>query len=174
MFRSKEPFNRDYLYELINQENWVDLYWFINDDKAVNITEEDLRLIFSVFPEKYKLRNLRNYENRFTVDFIREFVDRFDDDVFECVKPKQKNSKVMEEFTQYCPYSEFKMKHNKSFTNALKYPHDMTYIKKNVHRFDYYRIFNVFGHREKFNLPEEERQFLIDHAREANCGLKFE
>lgn len=164
MIRTKEPFDREKFYKLIEKKNWHELWALIDSTLSVNITEEDLRLAFNILPKKYQFRNLYNWGNRFSVDFLREFADRFDYRIFDCVKLKQKTSKIVEEFIKYWPEDDW-ISYDEVFTDALKYPHDFNYVKKYYKRFSYPRIFNMWGHREKFNLPQEEIDFLKEYKK---------
>ena len=170
MRRSKEPFDREKFYQLIEDEKWMDLYWFINDGKSVNITEEDLRLAFTILPKNFKLRNLYNFENRFHPDFFREFADRFDYNVFEYVRPRYKCSKLVEEFQCYWKDIPGDQLNCNAFTDVLRYKHDLNYIKRFINRLQYHRIFNWWGQRQKFNLPCEETEYLKEHVYETRWG----
>ena len=177
MKRSKVPFDRALFHELIEKEDWDNLWLFMENHKSVNITEEDLRLAFDVMPKKYNFRNLNNWENRFSIDFIREFADRFKYRIFECIRPAQKSSEVFDEFFNEDPSDHrylVSMDSGKEFTDVLKYKHDLRFVEKYSCTFNYPRIFNWFGHREKFNLPEEEIKYLKEHAKLDGWGNYFE
>lgn len=166
MRRSKEPFDREKFYNLIENEDWHNLWSFIESGCSINITEEDLRLAFNILPKKYTFRNLHNWGSRFHPDFLREFRDRFTYRIFDCTRPYYKHSRIIEEFAQYYDDSPHDSLSDSEFTDVLRYKHDMKYIKKFIRRFHYARIFNWWGQRQKFNLPEEEVQYLKDHVYE--------
>lgn len=166
MRRSKEPFDREKFYNLIENEDWDHLWSFIESGYSVNITEEDLRLAFNILPKKYTFRNLYNWGSRFHPDFLREFKDRFTYRIFDCTRPHYKHSRILEEFVQYFDDEPHHCLDDEEFTNVLLYKHNLEYIKKFIRRFNYARIFNWWGQRQKFNLPEEEVQYLKDHVYE--------
>lgn len=166
MIRSKEPFNREKFYQLIEEENWYELWVLIESTHSVNITEEELRIAFNLLPKNYQFRNLKNWGNRFSVDFVREFRDRFQYRIFDCVRPQRKSSKVMEEFHHYLPAEAGQEMDDNEFTDVLLYKHDLGYIKRFIRRLQYHRIFNYWGQRQKFNLPYEEIEYLKEHAEE--------
>lgn len=166
MRRSKEFFDRELFYQYIEREDWYYLWVFIDDSKSVNITEEDLRIAFSVMPEQYTFRNLDNWGNRFDINFLREFRDRFTWRIFACARPHYKNSKLIEEFLQYFPDQADDFLGCNEFTEVLRYKHDLKFIKRFINRLHYARIFNWWGQRQKFHLPDEEIQYLKDHVEE--------
>ena len=170
MKRSKIPFNRDRFYQLIEEEDWFHLWVHIESTFSVNITEEDLRIAFNVMPKDYRFSNLDNWGNRFSVDFMREFADRFKDRIFDCIRPCWKNSKVMEEFHHYVLDEWGRQLDFEVFTDVLRYKHDLGYIKRFINRLNYARIFNWWGQRKKFNLPYEELEYLKAHAVETGWG----
>ena len=170
MIRSKEPFDRKHFYQLIEDEKWMDLYWFINDEKSVNITEEDLRLAFTILPKNFKLRNLYNFENRFHPDFFREFADRFEYNAFECVRPHYKNSRLVEEYHKYWKDEPGDQLSCNAFTDVLRYKYDLNYIKRFIRRLQYHRIFNWWGKKREFNLSYEELNYLRKHVDETIWG----
>ena len=177
MKKSKVPFDRALFHELIEKENWHYLWCLIDDSRSVNITEEDLRLAFSIMPKKYVLRNGNNWNNRFSVDFLREFKDRFKWSIFEYTRPAQKNSKVFDEFFDEDPLDNrylISMDSGRRTTDVLKWKHDLRYVMKYSCTFDYARIFNWWGCREKFNLPDEEIKYLKEHTKLNGWGNHFE
>lgn len=172
MKKSKVPFDKEKFYDLIEKEDWVELWRFLEEETGNNITEEDLRIAFNVMPKKYCFWNLRNWGNRFSVDFLREFNNRFTYRVLDCARPKQKSARLIEEFQQYFSVDDSWLAHcDEEMTDALKYPHDLKYIKKYIHKFNFARIFNLFGNREKFNLPQEEIDYLKEHAKVNGWGV---
>lgn len=173
MKRSKVPFDRSLFHELIEKEDWYGLWILIENTHSVNITEDELRIAFGVIPKQYTFRNLYNWGNRFSIDFLREFADRFTYRIFDCIKPKQKHSRVFEEFVEYFIDDNELISECKEFTDILKYEHDFQYIKKYYDRINYARVFGIFGNKEKFDLPKEEIEFLIECAKAVGWGNYF-
>ena len=81
---------------------------YINFDKLLNDvdcyvnykhTQYCLRVIFNTAPKKIKIRNYSLWRNKLTVDFVREFKDRFaNDDKWHFVKNKMRTDKLRREF----------------------------------------------------------------------------
>lgn len=170
MKRSKIPFDREKFYQLIEDENWYELWLHIDSTFSVNITEEDLRIAFNLLPKKYMFRNLNNWGNRFGIDFLREFADRFGSRIFDYTRPQRKTSKVMEEFYYYFPDEVGRQLDWNEFTEVLRYKHDLGYIKRFINRLNYASIFQWWGQRRKYNLPQEEIDYLKEHAAETGWG----